>query len=349
MFDKFENKRIMLILSAAAAFAVAGCKRDTATVPEEGSIDLQQAGANLFGKGIPENKVICIVNGREVMSNDANRLFLPYASQLRQIQESGRAPLEELKALETQAKNKVINDLIQQTLLIAAAEEEGVTVDAAEVDSFIDEQIAQLPEGQTLEEILAAQGLTMDDARKEVESKLAIVHLLESKVADVTPQSAYDDLVRPGSVTISHIFLQTILLDEEAKAEIKAEIERIRADIIEEKITFADAAKMYSEDPESKDNGGEYEKILKGQMPPEIDAALFSQKIGEVGEIIETSYGYHIMAVSKRHAPTLFDEMSDDELAAVVARKKEMILDEYMKSLLEDVDVEWVDLIPPQS
>lgn len=349
MFDKFENKRIMLILSAAAAFAVAGCKRDTATVPEEGSIDLQQAGANLFEKGIPENKVICIVNGREIMSNDANRLFLSYASQLRQIQESGRAPLEQLKALETQLKNKVVNDLIQQTLLTVAAEKEGVTVEAAEVDKFIDEEIAQLPEGQTLEEILAAQGLTMDDARKEVETKLAIVHLLESKIADVTPQSAYDEFVRPGSVTIGHIFLQTISLDEEAKAEKKAELERIRADIIEEKITFADAAKMYSEDPESKDNGGEYEKVLKGQMPSELDVALFSQKIGEVGEIIETSYGYHIIVVNKRHAPTLFDEMSDEELAAVVERNKQMILDEYIESLLKDVDVKWVDLIPSQS
>jgi len=260
MFDKFENKRIMLILSAAAAFAVAGCKRDTATVPEKGSIDLQQAGANLFEKRIPENRVIFKVNGREVMSADADRLLIPYYLQLRQLEEAGTATLEQLQSLETQAKNKIINDLIQQTLLIADAEEEGVTVDAAEVDSFIDEQIAQLPEGQTLEEILAAQGLTMADARKEVESKLAIVHLLESKIADVTPQSAYDELVRPGSVTTSHIFLQTISLDEEAKAEKKAELERIRADIIEEKITFADAAKMYSEDSESKDNGGEYEK-----------------------------------------------------------------------------------------
>lgn len=349
MFDKFENKRIMLILSAAAAFAVAGCKRDTATVPEEDSIDLQQAGKNLFEKRIPENKVIFKVNGRDVMSADADRLLIPYALQLRQLQESGKATLEQLQSLETQAKNKIINDLILQTLLTAEAEEAGVTVDVAEVDKFIDDQIAQLPEGQTLEEILAAQGLTMDDARKEVESKLAIVHLLESKIADVTPQSAYDELVRPGSVTVSHIFLQTISLDEEAKAEKKAELERIRADIIEEKITFADAAKMYSEDLESKDNGGEYEKVLRGQMPPELDAALFSQKIGEVGEIIETSNGYHIMAVNKRHAPTLFDEMSDDELAAVVERNKQMILDEYIESLLEDFDFEWVDLIPSKS
>ncbi|MBN2704323.1 MAG: peptidylprolyl isomerase [Pontiellaceae bacterium] len=349
MFDKFENKRIMLILSAAAAFAVAGCKRDTAIVPEEGSVDLQQAGESLFEKRVPENKVIFTVNGREVMSNDADRLFVPYALQLRQLEEAGNATLEQLQSLETQAKNLVINDLIQQTLLTAAVEEEGVTVDAAEVDSVMDEQIAQLPEGKTLEEFLADQGLTIEDARKEVESKLAIVHLLESKVADVTPQSAYDELVRPGSVTSRHIFLRTSSLDEEAKAEKKAELERIRADIIAGNITFADAASMYSEDPDSKDNGGEYEKVLKGQMYPELDAALFSQKIGEVGEIIETSYGYHILTVSKRHSPKFFEEMSDDELAAVVAREKEMILDAYMKSLLEGVDVKWVDLIPPQS
>ncbi|MBN2686497.1 MAG: peptidylprolyl isomerase [Pontiellaceae bacterium] len=350
MFDKFVNKRIMLILSAVAAFALTGCKRDKATVPDESSADLQKSGEDLFSNSISKNKVIARVNGQEVMSSDADRLFIPYAMQLRQIQESGSASLEQLQTWENQAKNRVINELIQQTLLkAAAADDEGVAVDSVEVDEVINAQIARLPEGQTLEEILSLQGLTMDDARKEVETKLAIAHLLDRKTADVTPQSAYDELVRPGSVTISHILLRTGSLDEEAKAKQKADLERIRTDIIDGKITFADAAKMYSEDPESRDNGGEYEKIVKGKMPPALDDVIFSQKIGDVSEVIETAYGYHIVTVSKRHAAKFFDEMSEEELADVVARKKDMILEEYMKSLMEDVDIEWVNLISPQN
>ena len=58
---------------------------------------------------------------------------------------------------------------------------------------------------------------------------------------------------------------------------------------------FAALAKQYSEDPSSKDNGGEMPKFPRGQMAPEFEAAAFSLTNNQVSDVITTAYGYHII------------------------------------------------------
>ena len=62
---------------------------------------------------------------------------------------------------------------------------------------------------------------------------------------------------------------------------------------------FAKLAKEYSEDPGSKDKGGEY-KFARGQMVPEFEAAAFSLKTNQVSDIVNSSYGYHIIKLSEK-------------------------------------------------
>jgi peptidyl-prolyl cis-trans isomerase D len=62
---------------------------------------------------------------------------------------------------------------------------------------------------------------------------------------------------------------------------------------------FADLAKKNSDDPGSKDKGGELGFARRGMMVPEFDNALFSQKIGE-SKIVKSSFGYHIVQVEER-------------------------------------------------
>jgi len=62
---------------------------------------------------------------------------------------------------------------------------------------------------------------------------------------------------------------------------------------------FADLAKKYSDDPGSKDSGGELPFAQHGTMVPEFDKAIFSQKIGDT-EIVKSQFGYHIVQVEER-------------------------------------------------
>ena len=62
---------------------------------------------------------------------------------------------------------------------------------------------------------------------------------------------------------------------------------------------FAKLAKEYSEDPGSKDKGGEY-KFPRGQMVPEFEAAAFSLGTNQVSDIVTTRFGYHIIKLSEK-------------------------------------------------
>jgi parvulin-like peptidyl-prolyl isomerase len=68
---------------------------------------------------------------------------------------------------------------------------------------------------------------------------------------------------------------------------------------------FADMAKKYSEDPGSKDKGGEYDGVVRGQMVPEFEKAAFSLKINEISDPVKTTYGYHILQVLAHEQPQL--------------------------------------------
>jgi peptidyl-prolyl cis-trans isomerase D len=60
-------------------------------------------------------------------------------------------------------------------------------------------------------------------------------------------------------------------------------------------------AKKYSDDPGSKDQGGELGFAQRGKMVPEFDKAIFTQKIGDIA-IVKSSFGYHIIQVEERQS-----------------------------------------------
>ncbi len=63
--------------------------------------------------------------------------------------------------------------------------------------------------------------------------------------------------------------------------------------------SWTDLAKKYSDDPGSKDQGGELGFAQPGKMVPEFDNAIFNQKIGDIA-IVKSNFGYHIVQVEER-------------------------------------------------
>ena len=82
--------------------------------------------------------------------------------------------------------------------------------------------------------------------------------------------------------------------DAAAKAKAEALVKQIQGGG-----NFADLAKKNSDDPGSKDTGGELGFAQRGHMVPEFDNAIFTQKIGDT-KIIKTQFGYHIVQVEER-------------------------------------------------
>ncbi len=85
---------------------------------------------------------------------------------------------------------------------------------------------------------------------------------------------------------------------QESKEKARAKLQNIRNQILAGS-AFEDMAKFYSEDIESAKQGGSLGEFKKGQMVPEFDDVVFSLKEGEISEVFETQYGYHIVKLHK--------------------------------------------------
>jgi len=86
--------------------------------------------------------------------------------------------------------------------------------------------------------------------------------------------------------------------------------------------SWTDLAKKYSDDPGSKDSGGELGFAERGKMVPAFDNAIFTQKIGDIA-IVKSNFGYHIVQVEDRqpaHTKSLAEER--DSIQAELVREQ---------------------------
>jgi peptidyl-prolyl cis-trans isomerase D len=106
----------------------------------------------------------------------------------------------------------------------------------------------------------------------------------------------------PERVKARHILLMTTGKAPEEDAKIKAKAEDLLKQL-KAGANFADLAKKNSEDPGSKDKGGDLDWVVRQQTVPEFEQALFALKPNEISGIVKTQYGYHIIqAVEKEQA-----------------------------------------------
>jgi peptidyl-prolyl cis-trans isomerase D len=134
---------------------------------------------------------------------------------------------------------------------------------------------------------------------------------------DAELEAAYNQNVAnfrlPERLNVRHILLMTKdkPASEEPKIKAQAEdlVKQLRAGA-----DFAAMAKKYSEDPGSKDKGGEYDGVVRGQMVPEFEKVAFSLKPMAISDPVKTQYGYHIIQVLSHDDARVkpFPEVKDD-------------------------------------
>ena len=100
------------------------------------------------------------------------------------------------------------------------------------------------------------------------------------------------DTVEASHILIMHIEAQSSSASR-SKEEALERIQMVAAELING-VEFADLAGEYSECPSNKD-GGSLGVFGRGDMVPEFDEAVFELDIGETSEVIETTFGYHLI------------------------------------------------------
>ncbi len=126
----------------------------------------------------------------------------------------------------------------------------------------------------------------------------------------------------PNRVHVEHILFMTVGKPDAEVDEIKKKAEDVLKQV-KKGAKFEDLAKKYSEDPGTKDKGGDLGFIVQGQTVPEFEKVAFSLQPGSVSDLVKTQYGFHIIKVlAKETAHTKpFDDVKDSIRAPMMLTK----------------------------
>jgi len=136
-------------------------------------------------------------------------------------------------------------------------------------------------------------------------------------------ESRKESYQQPEQRHARHILLKTIEGDSEAvRAEKKKKAEEVLLLARNEGSDFSTLAKEYSEGP-TKEKGGDLGFFSSGRMVPAFDQAVFSLQPGEVSDVVETEFGYHIIKLEEIRPASVrtFEEVKDN-LAVTLKKQK---------------------------
>lgn len=247
---------------------------------------------------------------------------------------------DQLKTFEAERLRSIIDEnaarLAERKLLMAAAKKARSSVTQQEIDNMLDLQYRRAGGEEKFLQILLDNGVDIDFVKESIASDLLIESYLDDYFAGKIPVSEEDVQKIYGedkTASVRHILLLTREKSEAEKKEIYGKMEQIlvRAKKGED---FAELAKTYSEDPGSKDKGGLYENFGRGQMVPPFEEASFSIPVGEISDIVETTYGYHIIKVIERKKEPRPLEEVRTEIVAQIRRGQQ---NEVYKALLDQL------------
>jgi peptidyl-prolyl cis-trans isomerase C len=250
-----------------------------------------------------QKDVVAVVNGNKILNKEFSREITRIKQQ---FAASGRK-IEDGKFKEI--LNDVLENLIERELLYQECLKNKITVSSEEIDKQLETMKKRFPDEEKFKMALAQMGMTPEILKFEMNRGMIVQKYINSSVADKVKVSDADAdsfykmnpqmFKQPAKVKASHILIK---VDQNAgEYDKKAAKDKILA--IKEKLKkgadFAKIAKESSECPSSA-RGGDLGLFGKGQMVPPFQNAAFSQKIGEVGEVVETRFGFHLIKVMEQ-------------------------------------------------
>ena len=269
--------------------------------------------------------VIATVNGREVptklyemyLRNGREELGLDPAT------EEGRSKIEQLK-------EGIVSELIDRTLIMDEAERRGLKIPPEKMEAAVARTVQQFGGEEKYDAYLAEHRLKRDDylevVKMELYGELLRAELNKNlSVADDEVGKYYEAhksepaFQRPERVTAAHILIAARpnliaqelqrdkkLAGEELAAAVRKEMERRKqkAELIRREAIktgdFAGLARQHSDDPASREQGGDLGTFARGTHTRSFDDAAFALKPGALSGVVQTEYGFHVIKVSAK-------------------------------------------------
>ena len=281
---------------------------------------------SLWAKTEKKEEVAALVNGEPIV---AAAVQGEIKGILGRFQEQGRKPSEtEMASL----RESVLEKMIKLELLSQESKKAGVSVNSTDVDNELKGYKKGFADDKAFAKALSESGITEAELRKQVGKNLTIQKFIDTKFkgkVQVTEQEAkdfynsnQDKFAQPEMAHARHILITA------KEAEPKADKDRKRAKLVEIKkqlkggADFAELAKQYSDCP-SKERGGDLGFFPRGQMVKPFDQAAFKMMPGDISDIVETEFGYHLIKLEeKKPAKTVSFDEAKAKITAYLTQEK---------------------------
>lgn len=297
---KFK-KGIFLSLVIVLVFSFAGCSSDKGQEPQ-GKIIAEYEGGSV---------------GEVEFNNYLGTLKITYPNIAQYVDNS-------------EAKKELLKMYIAQKYLLSKVDTNNTYEDEAK-EKFVaykDKLITSLGSEQKYKQLLKDNNLTDNDLVKFIQDQL----ILENYYSKIY----FDKNQKEFTVaTVSHILVSNQdRSDEEAKARAEEVLAKLNSGG-----DFSDLAKEYSDDPGSKDKGGVYENVPVNKWVPEFKKAVMEQNIGQIGGLVKSDYGYHIIKVIKRDIPK-FEDLTEDQKIYGLNQEYNTFMTDKLPNIIKSMNIE---------
>lgn len=268
------------------------------------------------------------------------------------IKEAEKRPSPERPGIDA-AQKAALNRLIDKKLVDQKIKELDIRVPEEELRQSIEDVKKQNNLTQeTLVAALAGQGLSFEQYKAQLKEQLERLRLMSQEVRSKIQvgereiREYYEaNQARYGQEEFfraRHIFFKIGKKPAEGElAKVIAAANRVLQEARSGK-DFAGLARQYSDDPAAKTDGGELGTFKKGDMIPEIEAAVIGMKLGEVSDLVMTAAGYHIIKLEEKVKgnPRPLDEVKAEIEDLLYKKKSEDRFNQWVNDLRKGAAIE---------
>ncbi|MDO5044291.1 MAG: peptidylprolyl isomerase [Coriobacteriia bacterium] len=252
------------------------------------------------------------------------------------------------KLSDEELRKNILNGLVNSTLIKQAAEDQNIIVEDADVDQSITALKSNYPDENSWEEALHASGYTEESYREAVKSTLVAQRLQKSLSASIElkpeefRQFCENTAPNYSGRKSSHILL----------ANDDLEGAKLVLDKLKNGADFASLAEEYSKDFGSAKDGGNVGWDFMSSFVPEYQQALNELDKGEISDIVQSQYGYHIIKCTDTFNLDKSKDISLDEIPLDIQEVfKNTLIDilsaqefnSYLNTLKDQADITYFD------